>query len=119
MEATIELRTLGLTDILVSPAMLGCWPIAGMTSLDVNDRDSLATLEACLEAGVNFLDTAYCYGAPMAKANSLIVPRLGAIAAMSWSSQRSAAFIGKEVGSRSRWTARTTAARDRREPAAD
>lgn len=34
-----------------------------MTSLDVNDRDSLSTLEASLDAGINFLDTAYCYGA--------------------------------------------------------
>jgi aryl-alcohol dehydrogenase-like predicted oxidoreductase len=34
-----------------------------MTSLDVNERDSLATLAACADLGVNFLDTAYCYGA--------------------------------------------------------
>jgi aryl-alcohol dehydrogenase-like predicted oxidoreductase len=33
-----------------------------MTSLDVNDRDSLATIEACFELGVNFFDTAYGYG---------------------------------------------------------
>lgn len=60
---TIELRNLGTTGIRVSPVALGCWPMAGMTSLDVNDSDSLATLEACLDIGVNFLDTAYCYGA--------------------------------------------------------
>jgi aryl-alcohol dehydrogenase-like predicted oxidoreductase len=34
-----------------------------MTSLDVNEADSLATLDAALNAGVNFLDTAYAYGA--------------------------------------------------------
>jgi aryl-alcohol dehydrogenase-like predicted oxidoreductase len=34
-----------------------------MTSLDVNEKDSVATIEASLEAGVNFFDTAYCYGA--------------------------------------------------------
>jgi aryl-alcohol dehydrogenase-like predicted oxidoreductase len=34
-----------------------------MTSVDVNDRDSLATLHAALDAGVSFFDTAYCYGA--------------------------------------------------------
>lgn len=27
---------LGKTDLEVSPDALGCWPIAGMTSLDVN-----------------------------------------------------------------------------------
>jgi aryl-alcohol dehydrogenase-like predicted oxidoreductase len=33
-----------------------------MTSLNVTDADSVATLEACADAGINFLDTAYCYG---------------------------------------------------------
>ncbi len=33
-----------------------------MTSLDVTERDSQATIEAALAAGINFLDTAYCYG---------------------------------------------------------
>lgn len=60
---TNELRPLGTTDIRIAPIALGCWPIAGMTSLGVNDADSLATLEACFELGINFLDTAYCYGA--------------------------------------------------------
>ena len=34
-----------------------------MTSLNVNDADSLATLASALEHGINFFDTAYCYGA--------------------------------------------------------
>lgn len=41
---------------------MGCWPITGITSIDVNQADSLATLRAALEAGINFFDTAYCYG---------------------------------------------------------
>jgi aryl-alcohol dehydrogenase-like predicted oxidoreductase len=53
---------LGTTDIAVSPLALGCWPIAGVTSLGVNDADSLATIAACFDLGINFLDTAYCYG---------------------------------------------------------
>ena len=56
-------REIGSTGILVSPVALGCWPIAGMTSLDVNDDDSRATIRAALDSGVNFLDTAFCYGA--------------------------------------------------------
>jgi len=60
---TSELRPLGSTDIRVSPVALGCWPISGMTSLDVNEADSLATLQAALDAGVNLFDTAYAYGA--------------------------------------------------------
>jgi aryl-alcohol dehydrogenase-like predicted oxidoreductase len=55
-------RPLGQSGLLVSPVALGCWPIAGMTSLDVTERDSQATIEAALAAGINFLDTAYCYG---------------------------------------------------------
>jgi aryl-alcohol dehydrogenase-like predicted oxidoreductase len=57
-----ELRPLGKTDLRVSPVALGCWPISGMTSLDVNDQDSLKTLHAAIDAGVNLFDTAYGYG---------------------------------------------------------
>jgi aryl-alcohol dehydrogenase-like predicted oxidoreductase len=59
----IEMQKIGDTEIMVSPVALGCWPISGMTSLDVNDDDSLATLRAAIEVGINFFDTAYCYGA--------------------------------------------------------
>lgn len=58
----MELRPLGTTGLRVTPVALGCWPIAGMTSPGVNDRDSLATIEACFDLGINHLDTAYCYG---------------------------------------------------------
>jgi aryl-alcohol dehydrogenase-like predicted oxidoreductase len=64
-------RPLGNSRLSVSPVALGCWPIAGMTSLDVNERDSIATIEAALEAGINFLDTAYCYG-PNGESEQLI-----------------------------------------------
>jgi aryl-alcohol dehydrogenase-like predicted oxidoreductase len=57
-----ELRPLGTTDIRVSPIALGTWPIAGMTTLGTNDADSIATIAACFDLGINFLDTAYCYG---------------------------------------------------------
>jgi aryl-alcohol dehydrogenase-like predicted oxidoreductase len=50
------------TSLKISRVALGCWPIAGMTSLDVNEADSLATIEAAVDAGINFFDTAYCYG---------------------------------------------------------
>jgi aryl-alcohol dehydrogenase-like predicted oxidoreductase len=66
-----SLRPLGRTDIRVSPVALGCWPIAGVSTLDVNDIDSVATIRAALDAGVNFLDTAYCYG-PAGESETLI-----------------------------------------------
>lgn len=55
-------RRLGQTDLWVSPVALGCWPIAGITSIGVTEADSLATIRAALDAGINFFDTAYCYG---------------------------------------------------------
>ena len=58
----MERRQLGRTSVYVSPVALGCWPIAGMTSLDVNESDSIKTIQAALDCGVNFFDTAYCYG---------------------------------------------------------
>jgi aryl-alcohol dehydrogenase-like predicted oxidoreductase len=58
----MELRKLGDTDIEVTPVAMGCWPISGITSIDVTLAASLATLEAALDAGINFFDTAYCYG---------------------------------------------------------
>lgn len=57
-----ERREIGTTGIFVTPLAMGCWPIAGITSIDVHDKESEATLSAALEAGINFFDTAYCYG---------------------------------------------------------
>lgn len=55
-------RRIGRTDLFVTPIAMGCWPIAGITSINVTEEDSLATLQAAFEAGINFFDTAYCYG---------------------------------------------------------
>ena len=55
-------RQLGNSDLWVSPVGFGCWPIAGVSSLEVNDADSLATLHAAIDAGINFFDTAFSYG---------------------------------------------------------
>jgi aryl-alcohol dehydrogenase-like predicted oxidoreductase len=56
------MRTLGRTNLEVTPVAMGCWPIAGITSVDVTEADSLRTLEAAVDAGINFFDTAYAYG---------------------------------------------------------
>jgi len=55
-------REIGRSGIFVTPLALGCWPIAGITSIDVHEDASLATIAAALDAGINFFDTAYCYG---------------------------------------------------------
>jgi len=59
----MQYRPLANTDMQVSEVGLGCWPIAGMTSPGVTDADSIATIRACFDLGINLLDTAYCYGA--------------------------------------------------------
>jgi len=69
-------RKLGNSDLEVSPVSFGTWPIAGVTSLGVNDDDSLATLRACAELGINFIDTAYVYG-PNGESETLTRRALG------------------------------------------
>ncbi len=61
-QTLIQYRPLGRSDLEVSSVAMGCWPITGMTSLDVNETDSRMTLEAAVNAGINLFDTAYCYG---------------------------------------------------------
>ncbi|MCA9170250.1 MAG: aldo/keto reductase [Planctomycetales bacterium] len=58
----MEKRALGNSGIEVTPVALGCWPISGMTSVDVNPEDSRRTLLAAFDQGINFFDTAFCYG---------------------------------------------------------
>lgn len=58
----MERRELGRSGLYVSPVAMGCWPITGITSVDVTREQSLATLRAALDAGINFFDTAYIYG---------------------------------------------------------
>ena len=67
----IEQRQLGNSSLQVAPVSLGTWPMAGVTSLGVNDTESIDTLKACAELGVNFIDTAYCYG-PNGESENLV-----------------------------------------------
>ena len=53
---------LGNTDIEVSQIALGCWPFAGGAVWgDQDDNDSIKTVHAALDAGINFFDTAEGY----------------------------------------------------------
>ena len=59
----MQRRQLGTTDIFVSEMALGCWPFIGGDLWEVQrDEDSIAAVHACLDAGVNFFDTAEGYG---------------------------------------------------------
>jgi aryl-alcohol dehydrogenase-like predicted oxidoreductase len=66
-----EQRPLGQSGITVSAVALGCWPIAGVTTVGVKDADSIATIRKCFDVGINHLDTAHVYG-PNGESENLI-----------------------------------------------
>jgi aryl-alcohol dehydrogenase-like predicted oxidoreductase len=76
MNTTTQFQPLGNSGLNVSRVALGCWPIAGVTTLDTNDADSIATIRKCFDVGVNHLDTAYVYG-PHGESENLIRQALG------------------------------------------
>ena len=55
----------GKTDLIISTVGFGAWAIGGSWEYgwgNQNDKDSIATLHAALEKGVNWIDTAPAYG---------------------------------------------------------
>ncbi len=48
--------------MLECKVILGLWPIAGITSGPVSKNDALATIQAAIDHGVDWFDTAYAYG---------------------------------------------------------
>ena len=58
----MEYRELGRTGWKVSSIGLGTWAMGGGTWGDVDDGESLGTLDRALDLGVNFFDTADVYG---------------------------------------------------------
>lgn len=75
---TFEKREIAGTGIRVTPIAMGCWPISGVTSLGVSESSSLATLRAAVDGGINFFDTAYCYGYD-GESEKLIARALGSV----------------------------------------
>lgn len=49
-------------SVSVSSVALGCWPIAGITSVGVTYEQSVVTVQAAFDAGVTHFDTAHAYG---------------------------------------------------------
>ncbi|HEX9401935.1 MAG TPA: aldo/keto reductase [Anaeromyxobacter sp.] len=59
--ASTALRALGSTGPTVFPLALGCMGMSGMYGA-ADERESIATIHAALDAGVNLLDTGDFYG---------------------------------------------------------
>lgn len=58
----MEMRRLGKSGIRVSVIGLGLWAVGGQDWGPTDDGASLSTIDAALEAGINFFDTADAYG---------------------------------------------------------
>lgn len=59
----MQYRTLGRTGMRVSVIGMGCWPLAGGDNWGIQqEQDSIATLEAAVDCGINLFDTAEGYG---------------------------------------------------------
>lgn len=58
----MEKRLLGKSGIEVTTIGLGLWAMGGDEWGATDDRESLSTIDAALEAGINFFDTSDVYG---------------------------------------------------------
>src|SRR5688500_15062121 len=55
-------RIFGATGASVSEIGLGCWQLGGSDWEDMTDERAMQTLNAAVDSGVNFFDTADIYG---------------------------------------------------------
>jgi len=58
----MQARTLGRSDVKVSPVIFGAWAIGGWMWGGTEEAESIAAIQASLDAGVNTIDTAAIYG---------------------------------------------------------
>ena len=58
----MQSRQLGSSDVQVSPVIFGAWAIGGWMWGGNEEKDSIAAIQASIDAGVNTIDTAAIYG---------------------------------------------------------
>ena len=58
----MKYRNLGRTNLSVSEVGYGAWGISGAQWIGAEDEESLRSLKAARDVGVNFFDTALAYG---------------------------------------------------------
>jgi aryl-alcohol dehydrogenase-like predicted oxidoreductase len=99
-------RTLPGTDLSLSAVGMGCWAMGGLWwGDDIRDEDSSAAVQAALDGGINWFDTAPLYG--HGHADEVLVKALG--------SRRNEVTIATKVGVR--WDGEGAHARSDLQPA--
>lgn len=58
----MELRTLGKSDIKITPIILGTWQAGKKMWVGIEDEDSIKAIRSAFEAGITTIDTAWIYG---------------------------------------------------------
>jgi len=58
----MQTRRLGKSDLEITTVTFGCWQAGKDSWTGVTDEDSIATMRAAVDAGINFFDTAEAYG---------------------------------------------------------
>jgi myo-inositol catabolism protein IolS len=61
-QTKMEYRELGTTGEKVSALVLGAWQFGKSNWSDVEDQESIQTMQEAIEAGINMIDTAAAYG---------------------------------------------------------
>ncbi|BAY38112.1 aldo/keto reductase [Nostoc sp. NIES-2111] len=58
----MQKRTLGTSDVKISPILMGTWQAGKKMWVGIEDADSIKTIRAAVEAGITTIDTAEVYG---------------------------------------------------------
>src|SRR5882724_3776519 len=62
LKTGMELANIPGTSLKVSPVAIGTWAIGGWMWGGTNEAESIATIQAAFEHGINIVDTAPVYG---------------------------------------------------------
>jgi len=58
----MEKRSLGISDVQITPILMGTWQAGKKMWVGIEDTDSIKTIRAAFEAGITTIDTAEVYG---------------------------------------------------------
>lgn len=59
---SMEKRSLGKSDVQITPILMGTWQAGKKMWVGIEDADSIKTIRAAFEAGITTIDTAEVYG---------------------------------------------------------